>query len=412
MTPPLAPAARSPERVGPAFIALYMSAQVGAYVAFIPLLTILLSLKAEAIDPPYRGELLSQVALVGALTAGLANVVAGMIGDRTRHWTGGRSLWMALGLVGTVASYGLIARASVAIDLMVAIVSLQVSLNFMLNPLAATLAERVPTDQRGTVAGFTGLAFPLSSLFGAVAIGIWLTSEPARLTAIVMVTAIMVVPFILTGLRRPGVSMPHRPQMLSLMVLRDRDFTTALISRLLIQTAVALNVLYLLIVLDQMGRVGAYAGGRPEAVVGGLLALSTMLSVAAGLASGVISDRIGRRRILVCIGGLLIASGTLVMAVTTTWPGPILGQSLIGLGVGVYGITEAALAADVLPDATQTGRDMGLMNVAATSAQVLGPIIGLAILHTTGDDLQLVYAAGAVLALAGAVSVLGIRRVS
>lgn len=412
MTPPLASAAPSLKPVGPGFIALYMGAQVGAYIAFIPLLTILLSLKAGAIDPVHRAQLLSQVALWGALTAGLANVVAGMIGDRTRHWTGGRSLWMALGLAGTIASYGLIHRASTPGDLMMAIIALQIALNFMLNPLAATLPDRVPPSQRGTVAGFTGLAFPLSSLFGAVVIGVWLTSEPERLTAIVVVTTIMVVPFILNGLNRVGRADGIRRPPLDLVVLRDRDFMIALVSRLLVQTAVALNVLYLLLFLERVERFGPYAGMRPEVVLGGLLALSTVLSVVAGLVSGVLSDGIGRRRLWVCIGGLLIATGALVMAGTTTWPGPIVGQSLMGIGVGIYGITEAALAADVLPDAGQTGRDMGLMNVAVTAAQVLGPVIGLALLHLAGDGLRLVYAAGALLAVAGAVSVLGIKRVS
>lgn len=404
-----APVANTPERAGPAFIALYMSAQVGAYIAFIPLLTILLSLKAGAIDPLRRAELLSEVALWGAVTAGLANVVAGVVGDRTRHWKGGRSLWMALGLAGTIGSYGLIHRAAAGADLMLAIIVLQISLNFMLNPLAATLPERVPVTQRGTVAAFTGLAFPLSNLFGAVLIGIWLTSEPARLGAIVMATTILVVPFILMDRRRRDGSVRGRPAAGTLAVLRDRDFMIALASRLLVQTAVALNVLYLLVFIDRFGR--SQSDVRPEVVVGGLLALSTVLSVIAGLVSGVVSDRIGRRRGLVCAGGLLVACGALVMAIMPQGAGPVLGQSLIGLGIGLYGITEAALAAEVLPDGMQTGRDMGLLNVAVTAAQVLGPVIGLAVLRGTGGELVWIYGVGAALALMGAAAILAIRRV-
>lgn len=120
--------------VRPGFVAAYMAAQVGAYIAFIPLLTILLPLKAAAIEPAGRAEVLSQAAFLGAMTAGLAGVVAGMIGDRTRHWPGGRSLWLIGGLIGTVFSYALIHRAATAPSLIAAIVALQVSLNFMLNP--------------------------------------------------------------------------------------------------------------------------------------------------------------------------------------------------------------------------------------------------------------------------------------
>lgn len=405
-TRPLAP-------VGPGFVALYMAAQVGAYVAFIPLLTLLLPLKAEMIDPINRAQLLGQVALWGALTAGVASVVAGVIGDRTRHWAGGRSLWMTLGLVSTIASYGLIHGAASPQALVVAIVALQISLNFMLNPLAATLAERVPGHQRGRVAAFTGLAFPLSSLFGALVIGVLLTTEVARFTAVAIVTVVMVAPFIVAGFGLPRLDRPARRSAPSLAALVDRDFVIAFASRLMIQTAVAMNVLYLLFFLDQETRIGqAMPDVRPEVVLGALLAIATVLSVFAGLASGRLSDRIGRRRILVFWGGVLLALGAVMMALIPEWPGPVFAQACLGLGVGLYGITEAALVAEVLPDPAAAGRDMGVMNVAMTGAQMLAPAIGLLALEGNGGGLRDVYLIGAALAFVGAVGVLAIRRVA
>lgn len=405
--------ARSPlTPVGPVFVARYMAAQVGAYIAFIPLLTLLLPLKVEAIDAGSREQLLGQVALWGAVTAGVASVVVGLLGDRTRHWPGGRAAWMLVGLAATVFSYGLIHRASSPGGLMAAIVALQISLNFMLNPLAAALAEQVPGRQRGMVAGFTGLAFPLSSLFGALVIGVWLTTETARLTTIVVATVAMVSPFILTGFRAPRPVRPARRPMMSLAALIDRDFLVAFLSRLLVQTAVAMNVLYLLFFLDRETRIAEILSNlRPEAVLGGLLTLSTVLSVISGLVGGRLSDRLGRRRVLAFAGAVLLALGALAMAVHPNWPGPALAQALLGLGVGLYAISELALVAEVLPDADQAGRDLGLMNVAMTGAQVLAPAIGLVALEW-GGGLRVVYLVGAMLALAGAFMVLAIRRVA
>lgn len=398
--------------VRPGFVALYMAAQVGAYIAFIPLLTILLPLKAEAIDPAGRTEMLSQVAFWGALTAGLAGVLAGMIGDRTCHWRGGRSIWMIAGLIGTVASYGLIHAAATQNSLMTAIIALQISLNFMLNPLAATLPERVPARQRGLVAGFAGLAFPLSSLFGALAIGVWLTGETHRLSLVVVATVGLMVPFIVVTLRSRPMPARTRSGGFSLAALADRDFLIAFGSRLMVQTAVALNVLYLLFFLDQEGDVqSALAGVRIEVVVGGLLATSTVMSVIAGLAGGQVSDRIGRRRPLVFAGAMLLSTGALLMAAAPNWPGPWIAQAVLGLGIGLYGSTDAALAAEVLPSPRDAGRDLGLLNVAVTAAQMLAPLLGLVALTSFSGDLQSVYIMGAAFAFLGGASVLGIRRV-
>ncbi|MBJ7446522.1 MAG: MFS transporter [Brevundimonas sp.] len=398
--------------VRPGFVAAYMAAQVGAYIAFIPLLTILLPLKAAAIDPEGRAEVLSQAALWGAMTAGLAGVVAGMIGDRSRHWPGGRSLWLIGGLIGTVFSYVLIHRAATAPSLIAAIIVLQISLNFMLNPLAAVLPERVPAHQRGMVAGFTGLAYPLSNLFGAVAIGLWLTVEIDRLVAVVAVTVAMVLPFIATTVRAPSLGGVRTGRSVSFTALADRDFLLAFASRLLVQTAVAMNVLYLLFFLDQDTNIARVLPSvRIEMVAGGLLIVSTGLAVVAGLVGGRLSDRIGKRRRIVFTGAALLAAGTLLMAAFPQWPGPLIAQAVFGIGVGMYGITEAVLAAEVLPSPEDAGRDLGLMNVASTAAQMLAPALALAALAWWSEDLRIVYLAGSALAMLGGFLVLGLSRV-
>jgi len=282
----------------------------------------------------------------------------------------------------------------------------------MLNPLAATLPERVPTRQRGAVAGFTGLAFPLSNLFGALVIGIWLTDQADRLAVIVMVTVFSIVPFIVMGFRLPRSSAGRPRRGLSFSALSDRDFLIALGSRLFVQTAIALNVLYLFFYLEQETGVAEALGGvRIEVAVGGLLAISTVLAVIAGLIGGRVSDRIGRRRALVFVGASLIALGVLLMALFPSWPGPLAAQSLLGIGVGLYGITDSVLVAEVLPSPADAGQDLGLLNVAVTAAQMLAPMLGLLALAWYGNDLRSVYGIGAALALLGGASVMAIRRV-
>ncbi len=411
-TPSASPPELDPPPVSGRFVVAYTAAQIGAFIGFIPLLTLLLPLKAAAIAPAGKAELLALVALWGAVTAGLANVFAGVLSDRARQGKGGRWRWMATGLVATAASYGLIAIAKTPWALLMAVVALQISLNLMLNPLAAVLPDEVPDRQKGVVSGFAGLAYPVASLFGALVIGILLSTEPARLWAVVGAMLMLVLPFILVARQGRATSFAPSSPTWSWVALKDHDFRMAFISRLLVQTAVAMNVLYLLFFLQrETGIASVLPDQRPEAVVGWILAASTAAAILAGLWAGMASDRSGRRRELIFAGGLCLAAGALLMAVRPQWPAPALAQIVFGIGVGIYGVVDTALIAQVLPSRGNTGRDLGLMNVATTAAQVLAPLLALGALQLVGHDFRLLFALSGFIAIGGAATILTITRV-
>ncbi|NBB51287.1 MFS transporter [Rhizobium sp. CRIBSB] len=421
-TAPVVPSTDDMPPVSARFVLAYTAAQIGAYIGFVPLLTLLLPLKAAAIDAAGRVELLATVALWGAITAGVANVIAGAVSDRTHDAPGRRWRWMAAGVVATALSYGLIAAAQAPWSLMVAIVCLQIGLNLMLNPLAAILPDLVPDRQKGLVSGFAGTAYPLASLFGALVIGVWLSSEWARLCAVVLALLLLVFPFVLSIRRTaarsaavprdPGAESPPLSLAAGLSAFGDSDFRMAFVSRLFVQTAVAMNVLYLLFFLQQeTGIAAVLPAHRPEAVVGWLLTVSTVVAIVAGLVGGYLSDRLGRRRELIFLGGLCLGAAALVMALVPQWPGPVLAQGLFGIGMGIYGVVDTALIAQVLPSRADTGRDLGLINVATTAAQVLAPLLALIVLQSVGNDLRLLFAISGAVAVLGASTIMGVRRV-
>jgi len=402
------------QRASPPFILGYTGAQIGAFIAFIPLLTLLLPLKAEAIDPAGKAALLGQVALWGSVAAGVSNIVVGALSDLTRRRFGGRWPWILAGLVTTLVCYGLIYRAATPTGLLVAVILLQLSLNLMINPLMAVLADHIPSSQKGLVSGFAGLAYPLATLFGALVLGVWLQTEQSRLWAVVAALTVLILPFILmvARARRAAIPPPVVEQAWSAAVLKDRDFVVAFLSRFAVQTAVAMNVLYLLFFLQQETMIASvWPNQRPEAVMGWMMAATTLVSIVTGLIGGYLSDRIGRRRIFVLAGGLGVASGALVMAVFPTWPGPLIGQVLFGIGAGLYGTVDTALIAEVLPSRGSAGRDLGVMNIGITAAQVVAPLLGLATLALFGGDLRLVFGVAALFAIYGAVSIRAVRRV-
>jgi MFS family permease len=98
------------------------------------------------------------------------------------------------------------------------------------------------------------------------------------------------------------------------------------------------------------------------------------------------------------------------MAVRPQWPAPALAQIVYGIGLGIYGVVDTALIAQILPDRGNAGRDLGLMNVATTAAQVLAPLLALGALQLVGQDLRLLFALSGLIAIMGATTILTIKR--
>ena len=393
------------------FIALYTLAQIGAFIAFIPMFNLLLPLKAEAVDLTGKAILLSQVTVLGAVVAGLANLGAGVLSDATRGPWGRRRPWIAGGAVAVAVAHGFIYLADSLWSLLAAIVAFQVALNLMFGPLNAVLADRVPDRQKGTVSALQGLALPTAGLFSALVLAMALDGLAERFLLTALAVPALVLPF---ALLVPDHSEPGPRQeggRISLRVLADQDFRLAFLSRLLVQVSISLNVLYLLFYLQDVAYLPHASLTAPESAFGWLLAAGTIGGLVVGFVGGLLSDRTRRRRVLVMSGGLLMALGAGMMVAQPGWPGPLIAQILFGIGLGLYSTVDIALVAEVLPERASAGRDLGVMNLAITMPQVAAPLIGLGVLVAFDGELRWVFAISTVFALMGAGAIMGIRRV-
>ena len=393
------------------FIALYTLAQIGAFIAFIPMFNLLLPLKAEAVDLSGKAILLSQVTVLGAVVAGLANLGAGVLSDATRGPWGRRRPWIAGGAVAVAVAHGFIYLADSLWSLLAAIVAFQVALNLMFGPLNAVLADRVPDRQKGTVSALQGLALPTAGLFSALVLAMALDGLAERFLLTALAVPALVLPF---ALLVPDHSEPGPRQegaRISLRVLADQDFRLAFVSRLLVQVSISLNVLYLLFYLQDVADLPDASFAAPESAFGWLLAAGTIGGLVVGFVGGLLSDRTRRRRVLVMSGGLLMALGAGMMVAQPGWPGPLIAQILFGIGLGLYSTVDIALVAEVLPERASAGRDLGVMNLAITLPQVAAPLIGLGVLVAFDGELRWVFAISTVFALMGAGAIMGIRRV-
>lgn len=138
---------------GLGFLLLYALAWGGGVIAYVPLLTLILPVKIEAIAPDDKVALLSLTTLLGAVVASAMNVLIGMASDHTVMRERGRRPWVALGLVLTLISYAVLHAATTPVALVMGVMLFQAALNLMLAPLSAVPADEIPDTQKGLVGG-------------------------------------------------------------------------------------------------------------------------------------------------------------------------------------------------------------------------------------------------------------------
>lgn len=375
------------------FVLGYGAAQAGAFICFIPLLTLLLPEKAGAIGGADKALLLSLAAMLGGLTAAIANLVFGALSDRTRGRFGRRRPWILSGLGLVAVSLALLAVTRSPVQLVLAVVVFQIAVNALYAPLMAIVPDLVPDSQKGLISAWAGAALPVANLFTALVISRMAGWTMAQFAVVVLAAAVLILPFAVR-LREPPPSRRPAPVRLSLAALSDGRFRALFASRLLAETAVAINTLYLLFWLQALPAGGAPDGWSATEAFSLLLVVSTLSATVAGFSGGALSDRLRGRRGFVIAGSLGMATALALMVVWASWPGLLLAQLLFGSSHGVHATTVAALTAESLPDRSQAGRDLGVMNVAVAMPQSLAPA-GAAVLLASGLPLSAVFTAAA-----------------
>jgi MFS family permease len=105
-----------------------------------------------------------------------------------------------------------------------------------------------------------------------------------------------------------------------------------------------------------------------------LLAVVGVFLIGSALASGHLSDRVGRTR-LVGASALVAAGGTLLLLLARDIPLAVVAGSIIGLGTGTFLATNWALGTDLAPP-QEAGRYLGISNLAGAGAGIVGTGIG------------------------------------
>jgi MFS family permease len=112
-------------------------------------------------------------------------------------------------------------------------------------------------------------------------------------------------------------------------------------------------------------------------LTGTLTSIIGVFILLTALASGWLSDRIGRKQ-LVLISGVVAAVGNILLLVTIWVPQLVIvymAGTIIGIGAGLFMTANWALGTDLVP-AGEAGRYLGISNLAGAGAGIVGAGIG------------------------------------
>jgi MFS family permease len=100
------------------------------------------------------------------------------------------------------------------------------------------------------------------------------------------------------------------------------------------------------------------------------------------LPGGWLADRLGKKRVLVACG-LLGVAGVSVIVLIPALPAVYVGGCLVGMAVGLFYSANWALGTALVPE-EQSGRYLGLSNLAGAGAGAIGAYIGGPIADSVG----------------------------
>ncbi|GAA3396518.1 MFS transporter [Cryptosporangium minutisporangium] len=375
---------------------------------------VVLPRQAEAISPDHKEAVVSVVTLVAALCTIVANIVVGAYSDRTLARRGRRQIWVLVGAVITIAGLLIQGHQQTVVGMVAIWALVQVGLSSISAALTAALPDEVPVTERARVSSLWGIASAAGPLIGIALVSTVATGIVSAYLVLAVFTVLFAFPFALwtrgvplTPAERPTTS--FRTMVAGTIApLKHADFAWAWTGRFFIQLSNALAQVYLWFFLRD--RVGV----DPDLWTLYLALLYTGGAVAAAIPAGRISDRTGRRKMLVVVSSVLQGIAAIFyMAWPTTWAA-IVGSLLLGIGFGCYAAVDQALITQVLPSAQDRGKDLGVINIANNLPYVFAGVMGGAVLTFFGRDdwgYPVLYALSLITALLAALTVQPIKSV-
>jgi len=351
----------------------------------------LMTHKVLRLAPETPNTALGLLGFAGLLVAMVVQPIVGVFSDRMRSPLGRRLPFIILGAVMVAGCLYVLALAPFLWVLFLGVLLIQMSSNILQGPWQALIPDLVPEGQRGTASGLKAMMDILAFVVGRAAAGFFFGRVPEwGESAVLMAVTVPVLVFAI-GVLLTGLWAREKPSTAS-QTIASRSVGEALKNTFLVDwrahpafgwwfanrilfwgAFIALNTFLVTYMMGVMGMEEAAAQkfvGTLSTIIGGVL-------LVIALPSGWLSDKIGRKP-LVMIAGLIAFAGTLILLMARDTTAITIGGAIIGMSIGAFLSANWALATDIVPRG-EAARYLGIANIATCigsgGARLLGGVM-------------------------------------
>lgn len=411
--PPKFEGAGSAPRVRTRWIIALVCAMIGVGAGWFGPLQILLPAQAQRIadllgSGTSKEALLALVTGIGALVSTVANPLWGVLSDVLRPRLG-RAPVLIVGVAVGIAGLLVLSVVLSPVGMVIGWLLVQIGLNGPLAALAAMMADNVPESQRGLVGSWFGIAQTIGLVLGT-AVAVLCGEGQIGYVAIAIAVPLLLIAIVLANrspyegggqavVRQATADLAEETRSIkgiSIVGLRPtKAFVGVWTMRILMNMVNALIMLYLYYYLHDGIKLEPEQVGNWVLIVTVVAATVTVVAAAIG---GVLSDRLGRRRIFCGSSAVLLIVAAVTLALQPPLWIVLVGCIVFGIGQGLYLAVDLAMLTAVLPDESTKATMLGIGNIAAALPQVLAPAIAAPLVLQGGYPL--LYGVTAVLSVA------------
>jgi MFS family permease len=367
----------------------------------ISLLSFALTFSSNVQDPPLMtfkvrqltnlpNTALGFLGFIGLLVAMAVQPIIGVFSDRARSKLGRRLPFIIGGAALIAASLFLLALAPNLWVLLVGVIFIQFSSNILQGPWQALIPDLVPQTQRGTASSLKAVMDIIATVVAGAVAGILLGNTGQKLFgdyAIYATAAAPVVVFILfvtlTAIwarEQPGAtseavaSRSIGEALKNAFYVNFREnpiFGWWFANRILFWGAfIAINAFLINYLVDVIRMSQAEA----QSFYGSLKVILGVALIVMALASGWLSDKFGRKPVMLIAGVVAFAGAVMLLLVRDKTLLTVAG-GVIGVAIGAFLSANWALATDIVPKA-EAARYLGIANIATCIGSGVARLLG------------------------------------
>ena len=346
--------------------------------------SILLPIRILAYVPEaQKNTYLGLLTFTGLVVAIIIQPVAGTFSDFTNSRWGRRRPYILLGMLMTLIMLPWVGLASTYAAIFVVYCLLQICTNTAQASYQAFIPELVPPNKRGLASGIKSMLEVLGGV-ALVQVTAYFMGRYLKLgeefwmwIALGILMAVLLIAMVITiltvkeppSLGTTGLSKSVFRQRLKIDLKVSRNFGWFLLARgLLGITGVALQIYTLYYLMDVVKI------PNPALVAGNLIVVVGVCLLLTAYPAGRLSDRIGRKPIVIA-SGILGAIGVLVLLFSRTYLQLMFAGALIGMANGALLSGSWALATDLAVNGEEA-KYLGLTNLAMAGGSALARLIG------------------------------------